>query len=212
MDQEFWHQRWAENRIGFHLTDVNPNLEVHWQALLPKRDETVFVPLCGKSEDLVWLAARHDQVVGVELSEIAVRSFFSEHFYLPQVTSLTPSIHLYEFDEIQIYSGDFFSVPLTTYPLVYDRAALIALPKLMREAYVERLLSVTADGGRILLITLSYPQDQLDGPPFSVEEDEVHRLFNQCRVTLLSQNEQAERTPKAQALPYFRENVWLIEK
>ncbi|MGR5542789.1 thiopurine S-methyltransferase, partial [Vibrio campbellii] len=25
-DPEFWHNKWASNRIGFHLEDVNPLL------------------------------------------------------------------------------------------------------------------------------------------------------------------------------------------
>ena len=80
-DQEFWHNKWASNQIGFHLDDVNPLLPAFWQYTNPKREDTVLVPLCGKSEDLIWLATKHDEVQGVELSLIAVRAFFAEHFY-----------------------------------------------------------------------------------------------------------------------------------
>ncbi len=88
-DPEFWHAKWASNQIGFHLTDVNTLLTDHWHTTQPKREDRVFVPLCGKSEDLVWLAEKHNDVQGVELSPIAVRAFFAEHFYTPTVTQIS---------------------------------------------------------------------------------------------------------------------------
>ncbi|OEE58111.1 thiopurine S-methyltransferase [Enterovibrio norvegicus FF-162] len=211
MDQEFWHSRWAENRIGFHLTDTNPLLTKYWAALTPKREEVVFVPLCGKSVDLGWLATKHDDVVGVELSEIAVRAFFSEHLYTPLVTAISPIMKLYQFDEVSIYSGDYFTAPLDTYPLIYDRAALIAMPQSMRQRYVDRLLSLLQPGGRILLVTLDYPQDQMDGPPFSVTAEEVMSLYDGYKITQLARDENSDRPPKGQAASYFVEEVWMIE-
>lgn len=94
-DQEFWHSKWASNQIGFHLEDVNPLLPAYWHHANPKREDKVLVPLCGKSEDLVWLATKHDSVEGVELSQIAVRSFFAEHFYTPTVTPISGMHELY---------------------------------------------------------------------------------------------------------------------
>jgi thiopurine S-methyltransferase len=32
-------------------------------------------------------------------------------------------------------------------------------------------------GTRTLLITLAYPENEMDGPPFSVSEKEVHELY-----------------------------------
>ncbi|KXF81985.1 thiopurine S-methyltransferase [Enterovibrio coralii] len=212
MDQEFWHSRWAENRIGFHLSDTNPLLIKYWPVLEPKRDDAVFVPMCGKTEDLTWLASKHNEVVGVELSEIAVRAFFAEHFYTPTVTSISPTMKLYQFDEIALYSGDYFTAPLATYPLIYDRAALIAMPESMRVQYTERLLSLLQTGGKILLVTLDYPQAQMDGPPFAVTAEEVKTLFAGCTITHLNRDDQCDRPPKGKEATYFSEEVWLIEK
>jgi thiopurine S-methyltransferase len=213
VDNEFWHTRWAKNQIGFHLLDVNEKLKTHWEALSPLQNESVLVPLCGKSEDLVWLSTRHDEVVGVELSDIAVRAFFSEHFYLPKVSNLSEGASLYQFDEIKLYRGDFFTTPLSAYPLVYDRGALIAMPAAMRFSYVERLLSLTLEGGRILLITLSYPDNGSKTPPFSLDEQDVRALFSNCKkVNLLAEDSNAQRPPKAKDFSYFIEQVWLIEK
>lgn len=211
MDAEFWHSRWAENRIGFHLSDVNPLLIKHWSALNAQRDDRVFVPMCGKSEDLVWLAQKHDHVIGVELSDIAVKAFFAENLYTPLVTGVGHQ-HLYEFDEISIYQGDYFTLNIDPVDVVYDRAALIAMPEDMRQLYVEKLLSLVKTGGRILLVTLDYPQDELAGPPFSVPKADVEALFSGCKVTHLERDDADESHPRRQrGLSRFAEEVWLIE-
>ena len=212
-DPEFWHNKWASNQIGFHLSDVNPILINHWEKTSPNRNDKVFVPLCGKSEDLIWLAARHNAVQGVELSKIAVRSFFAEHFYTPTVIPVNGQHELYQFDELSIYTGDYFTAPLEPVDIIYDRAALIALPAEMRETYVERLLSLLNPGGRILLVTLDYCQSEMSGPPFSVSSREVEALFNGHKVTHLYRDDADENHPKVKqkGLSRFAEEAWLIE-
>ncbi|BDR13798.1 thiopurine S-methyltransferase [Vibrio sp. STUT-A11] len=212
-DPEFWHNKWASNKIGFHLEDVNPLLPQHWHHTSPKREDTVLVPLCGKSEDLAWLATKHDEVIGVELSQIAVRAFFAEHFYTPMVTPLNGMHELYQFDELSIYTGDFFTAPVSQVDIVYDRAALVALPQEMREEYADRLKQLLKPGGRILLVTLNYPQQEMAGPPFSVPVNEIEQLFSGYKVTCLNVDEADENHPKIakQGLSRFSEEVYLIE-
>ncbi len=212
-DPEFWHNKWASNQIGFHLEDVNPLLPQCWHRTNPKRDDTVLVPLCGKSEDLVWLATKHDEVTGVELSQIAVRSFFAEHFYTPMVTPISGMHELYQFDELSIYTGDFFTAPVSQADIVYDRAALVALPQEMRLEYASRLKQLLNPGGRILLVTLNYAQQEMAGPPFSVPVNEVEQLFSGYKVTCLNVDEADESHPKIakQGLSRFSEEVYLIE-
>ncbi|EIJ2831493.1 thiopurine S-methyltransferase [Vibrio parahaemolyticus] len=212
-DQEFWHSKWASNQIGFHLEDVNPLLPAYWHHANPKREDKVLVPLCGKSEDLVWLATKHDSVEGVELSQIAVRSFFAEHFYTPTVTPISGMHELYQFDELSIYTGDFFTAPVSQADIVYDRAALVALPQDMREEYVARLKLLLNPGGRILLVTLNYPQEEMAGPPFSVPLEEIQQLFAGDKVTCLNVDQADEHHPKIakKGLSRFSEEVYLIE-
>ncbi|HIF5942425.1 TPA: thiopurine S-methyltransferase [Vibrio parahaemolyticus] len=212
-DQEFWHSKWASNQIGFHLEDVNPLLPAYWHHANPKREDKVLVPLCGKSEDLVWLATKHDSVEGVELSQIAVRSFFAEHFYTPTVTPISGMHELYQFDELSIYTGDFFTAPVSQADIVYDRAALVALPQDMREEYVARLKQLLNPGARILLVTLNYPQEEMAGPPFSVPLEEIQQLFAGYKVTCLNVDQADEHHPKIakKGLSRFSEEVYLIE-
>lgn len=212
-DPEFWHNKWAANQIGFHLEDVNPLLIEYWPKTRPEHNESVFVPLCGKSEDLVWLATQHQDVQGVELSNIAVRAFFAEHFYTPTVMPIGGQHELFQFDELSLYTGDYFTAPIKPVDLIYDRAALIALPEEMRDEYVACLKTRLKSGGRILLVTLDYPQDEMTGPPFCVAEQEILRHFAEWKVTKLYRDDAGDDHPKIAkvGLSRFAEEVYLIE-
>ncbi|WP_300631063.1 thiopurine S-methyltransferase [Pseudomonas sp.] len=181
MEPKFWQERWARNQIGFHLPEVNPYLQRHWSQLGVAGGAKVLVPLCGKSLDLVWLASQGYRVMGVELSEQAVEAFFSEQGLLPQV-SQRDGFKVYQTSLIEVWCGDFFSLnaqAVADCSALYDRAALIALPPLMRAQYTERLNALLARGCKGLLITLDYDQVQKAGPPFAVGDDEVRVLFGE---------------------------------
>ncbi|MDA0144105.1 thiopurine S-methyltransferase [Vibrio sp. RW] len=210
---EFWHNKWAANQIGFHLEDVNPLLIEFWEKTNPNYEKSVFVPLCGKSEDLIWLASKHEEVQGVELSQIAVRAFFSEHFYTPTVTQINGQHELYQFDELNVYTGDYFTAPIQPVDIIYDRASLVALPAEMRVQYVERLKQLLEPGGKILLVTLDYDQNEMAGPPFSVPKLEIDQLFAGYKITLLNQDIADDEHPKIakKGLSRFCEEVYLIE-
>ncbi|MCX2757843.1 thiopurine S-methyltransferase [Vibrio sp. Sgm 22] len=210
---EFWHNKWAANQIGFHLEDVNPLLIEFWKKTDPSYEKSVFVPLCGKSEDLIWLASKHEEVQGVELSQIAVRAFFSEHFYTPTVTQISGQHELYQFDELSVYTGDYFTAPIQPVDIIYDRASLVALPQEMRVQYVERLKQLLKPGGKILLVTLDYNQNEMAGPPFSVPKLEIDQLFAGYKITLLNQDIADDEHPKIakKGLSRFCEEVYLIE-
>lgn len=212
-DPEFWHGKWAANQIGFHLEDVNPLLIEYWSYTKPNHQDKVFVPLCGKSEDLVWLATKHEDVQGVELSNIAVRAFFAEHFYTPMVMPVNGQHELFQFDELSIYTGDFFTAPIQPVDIVYDRASLVALPEEMRAEYVQKIKSLLKPGARILLVSLDYQQSEMAGPPFSVAEQEIRSLYSGFKVTKLYRDEAGDDHPKIakKGLSRFAEEVYLIE-
>lgn len=178
MDPDFWLARWEAGRIGFHRDEINPLLVRHWDALGAPRGGTVFVPLCGKSRDMAWLAGRGHPVVGVELSPLAVRGFFADHGLAPRVARGRAHAR-HEAGGITLLLGDYFDLEpddLGPVAAVYDRAALIALPRAMRPRYAAHMARL-APGAPILLITLEYPEGEMEGPPFSVGPEEVERLF-----------------------------------
>ena len=179
MQPDFWHQRWQENRIGFHRGEVMPLLEKHWPALQLPNDSRVLVPLAGKSLDMAWLAAQGHRVLGVELSALAVDQFFKEHGLQPERHETAYGTH-HVANHIELLCGDVFAVDaslLGDCMGFYDRAALIALPARMRQRYVQTVYGALPGGCRGLLITLEYPQAEKAGPPFSVDEAEVRELF-----------------------------------
>ncbi|TFY92072.1 thiopurine S-methyltransferase [Pseudomonas kairouanensis] len=177
MEPKFWQERWARNQIGFHLPEVNPYLQRHWPSL--GQGAKVLVPLCGKSLDMMWLASQGLRVLGVELSEQAVEAFFSEQNLTPRITE-RGMFKVYQADLIEIWCGDFFALgaeALADCVALYDRAALIALPPLMRAQYAEHLNGLLQPGCLGLLITLDYDQAQKAGPPFAVTHEEVRVLL-----------------------------------
>ncbi|MHA4979273.1 thiopurine S-methyltransferase [Pseudomonas extremorientalis] len=179
MEPKFWQDRWASNQIGFHQPKVNPYLQRHWPQLGLAEGAQVLVPLCGKSLDLMWLASQGLRVFGVELSEQAVEAFFDEQDLVPRITQ-RGTFEVYQAGLIEVWCGDFFTLDaeaLADCAALYDRAALIALPPLMRVRYAEHLNSLLRPGCEGLLITLDYDQTQKAGPPFAVTDDEVKVLL-----------------------------------
>lgn len=180
MRPEFWHERWAEGRIGFHQSATDRLLSEYWAQTAAAPGGRVFVPLCGKSLDLLWLRDRGYEVTGVELSDIAVQAFFLENGIAAR-RRVSTEFDVYESANLQLLCGDFFD--LTTARLgpvaaVYDRAALISWSPELRAPYVEHLTALTPTGAATLLITLEYCQAQMPGPPFSIDRHEVVRLYS----------------------------------
>jgi len=198
MDAEFWHQRWRDGQIGFHQDRVTPLLEKHWDALGLPAGSKVFVPLAGKSLDMDWLAARGHRVLGMELSELAVQQFFTERGVEPTISTSRLGEH-YTAGAIELVRGDVFALDaasLADCAAVYDRAALIALPPDMRKRYADEPYARLPTGCRGLLITLDYPQHEKNGPPFSVDEDEVRALFHRdWRIDVLERRDILAQQP-----------------
>ena len=150
---------------------------------------TVFVPLCGKSLDMRWLREEKDHpVLGIEIAANACRDFFREWNVEPTLTR-AGSFEVYQAREITLLCGDFFALDrqdLLGVGAVFDRAALIALPEQMRDAYARKLLEILPARTPILLIAPEYPQHEMSGPPFSVEGAEIRSLFNGCEIDELA--------------------------
>ncbi len=179
MDADFWLERWREGQTHFHQARVTPLLQKYWPTLELPVGSQILVPLCGKSLDMVWLAEQGHRVLGVELSQLAVEQFFAENGMQPTVRQSAQGSH-YAAGNIEIICGDIFKLEPATLSAclgAYDRAALIALPPQMRAQYSQYVYGQLADQYRGLLITLDYPQEQMDGPPFSVHEEEVQSIF-----------------------------------
>ncbi|CAB9544981.1 hypothetical protein BROOK1789C_2091 [Bathymodiolus brooksi thiotrophic gill symbiont] len=174
-----WIQRWKNGETGWHKEVTNSKLVEFIDSLKLQVGGTVFVPLCGKSYDMIYLLKQGYKVVAVELSVLAIEAFFNENV-MAYTVQKAEKFSVYNADNIRIFCGDYFDLDashLSEVDAVYDRGSLIALPADLRVKYAQHLHTIILNGCRVLLLTLNYPQSQIDGPPFSVSEAEVNSLF-----------------------------------
>ncbi|WP_432696828.1 thiopurine S-methyltransferase [Marinobacterium sp. YM272] len=209
MEHDFWHQRWQENRIGFHQAEINPWLQKYWSKLRFEPGCRVLVPLCGKSKDMLWLREQGHEVLGVELSDIACRDFFYEQG-LDVAAVTVDTYHRRERDGIVLLTADLFALPWESFRgvgAVYDRAALIALPPEMRRRYAERLAQRIASGVEMLLVSLEFGGDA--GPPFAVPENEIRELFEPAFTVIRLADAEAEKSRSGETV---REVAYLLHR
>lgn len=202
MHPDFWHERWNNRQIGFHREDVHPYLIQFWQDLRLEAGSRVFVPLCGKSRDMLWLRAQGHEIVGVEVSPLAVQAFFEEQGLVPSV-SMQGRFEVYEAEGVRILCGDFFDVSaddISGVCAVYDRASLVALPPEMRSRYARHLVHLLPRAAMLLLVAFEYPQHEMPGPPFSVGMPEIGHLFGaSCEIRLLETFDILDQEPRFRA-------------
>lgn len=178
-DKSFWLDRWDSGEIGFHRATPHPSLEAHWTRLSVPDASTVFVPLCGKSHDLHWLAQHGHNVIGVELSRKALEDFFNEAALTPTVTT-EGSFEVFRTGRYTLYCGDAFDCGPQHFAdvhAVYDRASLVALPPDTQSRFAKLLSHHMAPKTPMLLVSLDYDPDEMTGPPFSTPPDTVAALF-----------------------------------
>ena len=191
MDASFWHQRWGKNEIGWHESKVNPLLVQHFNELALEKGGRIFVPLCGKTLDISWLRAQGYRVVGAELSKAAIEQLFAELGQRPTI-SVLGHVEQWSANHIDIFVGDIFALSRGTLGQVdgiYDRAALVAFPEDMRHRYTRHLTQITEKAPQFL-ICYDYDQHCIEGPPFSIADEEVKRHYaSMYEVRLLSSTE-----------------------
>ncbi|MCW9046911.1 MAG: thiopurine S-methyltransferase [Gammaproteobacteria bacterium] len=179
MEIEFWQQRWELDQTAFHLPTVNPHLISFLEKFNISPSSQIFIPLCGKSLDITWLASHNYSVIGIECSNKAIVNFFQEQNIESETRNDSKFIS-HQAKNIQLLQGDFFDLDKTLLKdvsLLYDRASLIALPSDKRKQYVNLLNRILPAISQILLITLEYDQNIMSGPPFSVSNNEVKALY-----------------------------------
>jgi len=214
MDTQFWQQRWREGITGWHEGTVNAHLQSYWPKLGLPAEASVLVPLCGRSEDLGWLADQGHEVLGVECSEQAVEEWFANSGVTPE-RKPQGALEVWSEGKLELLCGDFFEVdPQDTKQVAgwYDRAALIALTKEQRCAYAAHLRSLLPAGSRGLLLSLEF--DAPAGPPFSVAPAEVESLFGSwCQLERLVESDLFETETKFQkrGASFVLEHVWALE-
>lgn len=215
MDHTFWLERWQKADTGFHQAAAHDYLERHWQDLGVPAGTQVLVPLCGKSLDMVWLAERGHDVIGTELATIAVDQFFAERSRTPAAV-VEGDFTIKRAGPFEIWCGDHLNLdPAATRRIggVFDRAALVAMPRVMQKAYADQLAALTPSGIPVLLVSLDYDPSLMDGPPFPISPRRIEELFGQTfRITLLEKRDglSMSRNLQKRGLTWLDECAWKL--
>jgi thiopurine S-methyltransferase len=217
MEKDFWHARWQTGQIGFHQNEINPYLVDYWTSLELEPQSRVFVPLCGKTLDMIWLLDQGHTVIGNEISQLAVEAFFRENRLTPAIRQQA-AYTSWSCDRMEILCGDFFDLVPTDIGRIdalYDRAALIALPPGQRARYVARITQLLKPQTPCLLVTLDYEQGKMSGPPFAVSADEVRRLYQEgFSIEQLAHTDVLDDQPRfrEKGLDAMRESVYRLRR
>lgn len=209
MDPSFWLQKWKRNDIAFHQHEANPLLVSYFKELALEKGSRVFLPLCGKTLDIAWLLSNGYRVAGAELSETAIEQLFVELGMTPEISE-AGKLRCYGGVDIDMFVGDIFDLTariLGPVDAIYDRAALVALPNAMRSRYAEHLTQITSNAPQ-LLICFEYDQALMDGPPFSVNGEEVRRHYLRSYDLRLVANTDVPGGLKGKCAA--SESVWLL--
>ncbi len=216
MEKDFWLEKWQQGDIGFHQSEVNHYLQTYWQRLEVEAGALVFVPMSGKTLDMLWLRNQGYQVIAVEISERACRAFFDEN-QLSYTETSTPHFLKFKADGITLFCGDFFQLTpddVKGVEAVFDRAAMVALPASLRGEYIRHLGEILSAQAALLLVTMTYQQAQMDGPPFSVSHNEVLASYAEdYRVSVLLRQDILASNPRFRdkGLSELVEIVYLIQ-
>jgi thiopurine S-methyltransferase len=209
MEPSFWHQRWEKNEIAFHEGKANPILVKHFNELSLAKGSRVFVPLCGKTLDISWLLSNGYRVVGAELSQIAIEQLFMELGLQPEISTVG-EVEQWSANNLDLFVGDIFALSrklLGPVDAIYDRAALVAFPEDMRNRYTAHLTGITHKAPQ-LLVCYGYDQSLMQGPPFSIRNEEVHRHYaDNYEVTLMASTDVPGGLKGKCAA---KENVWQL--
>lgn len=217
MDADFWRERWQRNEIGFHQAAPHPALAQYWPGLGLARGSRVFVPLAGKSLDMLALAAAGHRVVGIELAALAVEAFFAENALQPTREPVGELVR-YRAGEFELWCGDVFALTpalLGAVDAVFDRGALVALPPALRQRYAAQLTALTRGGCEMLVVTMEYDQRQMNGPPHAVLEPELRSLFGaHFDIALLGRDAQLADGPRfaQRGVTHLAEGYWRLTR
>ena len=120
-------------------------MEKYWEILIQASGKSApedcrfFVPLCGKTIDLLFLRQKGFTVVGCEGVEQACKDFFVENSIESEKTDLGDGFTSFsdKSGKLKIVCGDYFKLTPEVlggkFDCVWDRGSLVAIPRERRE-------------------------------------------------------------------------------
>ncbi|XP_077209166.1 thiopurine S-methyltransferase [Paroedura picta] len=217
--EDDWLKKWQMRHIGFHNEQEHGLLKKHLDIFLSGRSGLkIFFPLCGKTVEMKWLADMGHHIVGVEISETALKEFFTEQnlSYSEETVPEIPGAKLMKdtSGNISLYCCSIYDLTSSVagkFDAIWDRGSLVAINPCDRERYANLMLSLMNQKCCYLLVTVSYDPSKHPGPPFYIPDSELKKLFGQrCDIKLLDKTDDLKEPQRAWGLDYFWEVMYLL--
>jgi len=184
---ETWIKCWDDTDTTWVLDHVHPCLPRHSKKLLGN-DTTgnkILIPLCGDTLALKWLADLGNIVIGIEISEKAIQSFFKNTDIVYDVEPMNSNpdgkIFISEDRTIQIFCCDLYELnpehepKLRNIDAIWDSASFSAVEPEERMQYGKVLRSFVVSGTTYMLETTDRTPGQ--GPSYFIPKEEIERSF-----------------------------------
>ncbi|KAK3128422.1 hypothetical protein QOZ80_6BG0461440 [Eleusine coracana subsp. coracana] len=182
--EDAWQKSWEAGLTPWDLGKPTPIIE-HLVAsgTLPKG--RALVPGCGMGYDVVALASPERFVVGLDISDAAVKK-------AKQWSSSSPNADYFTF-----LAEDFFKwTPSEQFDLIFDYTFFCALEPSLRSAWAETVNCLLKPDGE--LITLIYLISDQEGPPYSNTVADYQKVLEPLgfEAVLMEDNELAIKPRK----------------
>lgn len=218
---QYWQARWATGQSQWHNEKPQAHLLKYLDTLLPSGSSATsrfFLPLCGKSGDLVHLYNSGHTVTGVEGVPFVVEQLFTDNKLDFEKVSM-PEIQGWRFrtkdSRLTVYACDFFNLTpnlVGDIDAVYDRGALGAIAVQDRPAYAKLMQQLIGNDFRYLLEAYEYDDSLFQGPPRNLPRDEVFNLFADfAEVDILEEPDESDKGSERFNLDWMVKVVYAIK-
>ncbi|XP_058009817.1 probable thiol methyltransferase 2 isoform X2 [Hevea brasiliensis] len=191
-----WEKCWEQGLTPWDLGQPTPVLlHLHHTGALPKGN--ALVPGCGSGHDVVAIACPERYIVGLDISEKAIKK-------AEELSSSFPNANCFKF-----LRADFFSWhPPELFDLIFDYTFFCAIEPEMRSQWAVQIRDLLKPDGE--LITLIFPiDDHIGGPPYKVSVSDYEEVLCPLgfKAVSLADNEMAIKGRKELESPIT--SFWL---
>eukprot|EP01061_Rhynchopus_euleeides_P017456 TRINITY_DN29009_c0_g1_i1.p1 TRINITY_DN29009_c0_g1~~TRINITY_DN29009_c0_g1_i1.p1 ORF type:complete len:251 (+),score=104.53 TRINITY_DN29009_c0_g1_i1:59-754(+) len=195
---EYWNQRWQDGSTGWRNAENEPegppfadNVSFAEGALEQKvlcEGKSAFVPLCGDSNVVLYLAEQGMTVVGLDGSAIAVQQLKARVAEASE--DVQKRVHLVEGDFYAFLPGSEMHLGSTAknikqFDFIYDRASFVAIDPARRDEYKSLMEAWTSPGAVYYFEAIQRkPSLVKEGPPHHTPYETVETHFPTWRVKL----------------------------
>lgn len=159
MKEEYWSNRYAENKTGWDIGYAGPLAKIIDQ--IEDKNATILIPGCGNGYEAEYALQRG-------FKNIHVIDITSEP--LENLKSRCP-----EFPDAQLIHVDFFKHE-GNYDFILEQTFFCALPPEMREDYALKMHELLNENGILTGVMFDFPLES--GPPFGGSLEEYNQLFS----------------------------------